>query len=414
MKNANVLIKLVAAILVVSLTAVLFTGCKASQEVVMSFKAENGTTYTITEEELALFMKVRKRLFFYSYFNCTLSYDTQSFWAADSGEKKDSGDGNKTNEQYYKDLIVEQLMSVLVEKYLFEANNLSLTKETQDNFKKNMKTDVTNYGGKGSYKQYFGYTADDYYNIYENMVAKSGMLLEHLCKEGALLEVNDADMEQYYTDNYVGYQYIVLDLVNKVVRDEEGNRVVEKTKDEEGKEIDGDTYKTEKLTDEEKEKKQTLAESILKELGNGKSFEELVQEYSDEYYSVEYPEGWFVDKESTFINATVAEKVKDLEIGEHTAKVIESGNYRYIVKRVELKDKVYEDTDENEYAEFFEGFKDSVEYDKYETYVKGFFGEIQIVDAILNSYTVADTYLNKKSELYRDLLYYRYGYFYPA
>ena len=66
MKNKNVLIKLIAAILVVGLTAVLFAGCKQSQEVVMSFE-KDGKTYTITEEEFALLMKVRKRLFFQRY-----------------------------------------------------------------------------------------------------------------------------------------------------------------------------------------------------------------------------------------------------------------------------------------------------------------------------------------------------------
>ena len=133
----------------------------------------------------------------------------------------------------------------------------------------------------------------------------------------------------------------------------------------------------------------------------------MVQKYSDEYYSVEYPEGWFVDKESTFVNATVTEKVKDLEIGEYTAKVIESGDYRYIVKRVDLKDKVYDDDD---YLEFFTDFEDTVEYDKYENYVKSFFEEITVVDAIVNSYTMEETFLSPYvDEYYRNILYYYYG-----
>ena len=410
MKNSKLLIKLFAAILVVAMTATLFAGCGKSGEVAMSFE-KDGKTYTITEEELSLFMKIRKRLFFYSYFSASIAYDTASFWNADSGK-----DG-KTNEKYYNDLIIEQVKSVLVEKYLFEANNLEIPSKTLDTYKENMKIDVTNYGGKGAYKQYFGYTAADYYDIYETMVTKSGMLLEALCKEGGLLEVKDEDLEKYYTENYVGYQYIVLDLKNKVKRDAEGNRIVKKVKekDENGKEVekDGDTYETEALTTEEKETKQTLADSILAELAkeDGRSFEELIKEYSDEYYSVEYSEGWFVDKEGTFINATVTDKVKDLEIGKYTAKVIESGDYRYIVKRVELKDKVYDD---DKYLEFFTDFEDVVEYDKYENYVKGFYDQIQIVDTIVNKYTIADTYLNPKSELYRDFLYYRYGYFYQA
>ncbi|MBE6664967.1 MAG: hypothetical protein E7603_01925 [Ruminococcaceae bacterium] len=400
MKNTNVLIKLIAAILVVGLTAVLFAGCKQSQEVVMSFE-KDGKTYTITEEEFSLLMKVRKRLFFCNLLYTT-SKDTASFWSSASSEE------GKTNEQYYKGLVMDQVKAVLVEKYLFESLGLTLSQDTLDSYKPSIKSAEKNYGGKGAYKQYFGYTATAYYDIYENMVDKSEELLKHLTAEGALLEVKDEDLDKYYKDHYVGYQYIVLDLKNKVVRDEEGNRVVVKEKDKDGKEVDGDSYKTEELTKEEKETKQTLADSILDVLSKGeKTFEELIQEYSDEYYSVEYPEGWFVDKDSTFINATVTEKVKDLEIGQHTAKVIESGDYRYIVKRVELKEKVYDDDD---YLEFFADFEDTVEYDKYETYVKSFFEDIQVVDEIVNSYTMEETFLSPYvDEYYRNILYYYYG-----
>ncbi|MBR7160937.1 MAG: hypothetical protein IKD07_00840, partial [Clostridia bacterium] len=324
MKNTNVLIKLIAAILVVTMTAVLFTGCNTSNEVVLSFE-KDGKTYTITEEEFSLFMKVRKRLIF-----CNLLYttdkDNETFWTSASSE-----DANKTNEQYYKELTMDQVKSALIEKYLFESLGLTLSEEALAKYEKSaIKTIERAYGGKGAYKQYFGYKATDYYNIYENMVDKSEALLAHLTADGNMLEAKDEDLEKYYLDNYVGYQYIVLDLANKVVRDDEGNRVVTTTKDSEGNEIEGDSYKTEKLTDEEKETKQTLADSILPELNkeDGPSFEELIEKYSDEYYSVEYPEGWFVDKEGTFINSTVTEKVKDLEIGEVTPKVIESGDYR--------------------------------------------------------------------------------------
>ena len=401
MKNSKLLIKLIAAVLVVGLTAVLFAGCGKSQTVVMSFE-EGGQTYTITEEELALLMTVRKRIIFCNNLYTT-SNDTASFWASASSEE------GKTNEQYYKDLTMDQIKAVLVEKYLFDSLGLTLSNEVLSAYKPTIKTAEQNYGGKGAYKQYFGYTASSYYNIYENMVDKSEALLKYLCADGALLEVKDEDLEKYYLDNYVGYQYIVLDLNNKVVRDEEGNRVLEKTKDSEGKEIDGDTYKTEKLTDEEKELKQTLADSILAELNNGASFEELIKEHSDEYYSIEYSEGWFLHKDSTFINSTVTSKLEelDLEIGTYTAKVIESGDYRYIVKRVDLKEKVYDD---DKYLEFFTDYEETVEYDKYENYVKSFFEKIQIDETIVNSYTLEETFLSPYvNDYYRQILYYYYG-----
>ncbi|MBQ3490680.1 MAG: peptidylprolyl isomerase [Clostridia bacterium] len=411
MKNSKLLIKLVAAILVIALTSVLFAGCNTSKTVVMSFTTEDGSeTYEITEDEFSLFMKIQKRLFFYSYFNNLISYDSPSFWSADSGK-----DG-KTNEVYYKELAMDKIKAFLIEEYLFEANGLEISSETLSNFKKQIKTDETNYGGKGAYKQYFGYKASDYGNVYMPAIQRSSMLLETLTKEGALLEVKDTDLETYYKDHYIGYQYIVIDLNNEVVRDEEtGDRVVKKNKDDKGNEVDGDTYETKKLEGEAKEKKQNLAQSILDQLKEGASFEEMIEKYSDEYYSVEYPEGWFLDKELQFLNnKTVDDAAKKLEIGESTGEVIKSGNYHYIVKRVDLKEKVYEDTEENEYAEFFEGFEEVVEYDNYDNYVKGFFDSIQINEEIIKKYTMANTFLNKESALYRDWFYSSYGYFYIA
>ena len=404
MKNTNALTKVIAAILVITMTAVLFAGCNTSNAPVMSF-VKDGKTYTITEDEYSLFLKVRKRLIFCNLLYTT-SKDTASFWATESSE------AGQTNEQYYMALTLEQVKSVLVEKYLFESLGLTLSDEILNSYKPTIKSMEQSYGGKGAYKQYFGYTASDYYNIYDNMVDKSEALLAYLCAEGGLLEVKDEDLASYYQDNFVGYQYIVIDLNNKVVLDEDGNRVVTTTKDSEGNEIDGDSYKTESLTDEEKETKQTLAESILAELAkeDAPTFEELINLYSDEYYSVEYSDGWFVDKEGTFIDSTVTEKVKDLEIGDYTKTVIESGNYQYIVKRVDLKEKVYEDTEENEYYEFFADFEEVVEYDKYENYVKSFFGDIVIAEEIITKYSLENTFLSADVDrYYQEILYYYYG-----
>jgi len=403
MKKTNLFIKLTALVLAVCLTAVLFAGCGSSKTVVMSLE-KDGKTYTITEDEFSLLMRIRKRIIFCNLLYTT-SRDTTGFWQGKSDEEPE-----KTNEQYYKEIVMDQIKAILVEKYLSDSLGVSVSQNTLDGYKSSIKTAEKNYGGKGAYKQYFGYTAATYYNVYEQMVNKSEALLEHLCKEGGLLEVKDADLEAYYLENYVGYQYIVLDMKNKVVRDENGNRVLNKKKDEDGKEVDGDTYKTEEMTKEEKEAKEPLPESILAALKDGtKTFEQLIAEYSDVYYSVEFPEGQFVHKDGTFINTTVNGKVKDLEIGQHTAEAIKSGDYLYIVKRVDLKEKVYDD---DKYSEFFTDYKDAVEYEKYEEYVETFFDDITVVTEITDSekYSMEKTFLSAYvDEYYRNILYY-YGF----
>lgn len=432
MKNKNLWLKLIAMALVVCTATLLFAGCnKKAETTVMSFTADNGKTYTINEQEFDMLMKIRKRIFFCNLLYTT-SKDTASFW-----NEKNSTEKEKTNEQYYKDLVMDQVKAVLVEKYLFEANNLTISQDTLDGYKTSIKTAEKEQGGKGAYKQYYGFTAKANYEIYEPMVDRSEMLYKALCADNAMLAATAETLKAYYEEHYVGYQYIMIDLKNKVVTDENGNRVVntKKEKDETGKEVEvpGDSYKTEKYdsTKEEDKKameaKQNLGASILKELENKTiTFEEAIAKYSDAYYSVEFAEGTFVDKESVFLNSTVNDKVKDLEVGEQYAEVIASGDYHYIVKKVPLKAGVYEEYEkdengeikkdeegkniENKYFDQFKDFEETVEYDSYEKYVESFFDKITVDTAITDKYTMQKTFLSPYVDYYYQMiLYYYYG-----
>lgn len=389
MKKGSLILRLFAAALVACMLISALAGCGDTRTLMSVTK--DGKTYTISTDEFSLLMKIKKLDICCSML-LTRSRDTVSYW-------NQTTDDGETYEQYYKNLILDQTKAILVEKYLFEANGLSISADKLAGYKSDIKTQNTYYGGRGAYKQYFGYTAADYYNIYMLMVARSEAVVDFLFGENGSQKLTAEDLETYYKENYVGYQFIMLDMENKVKLDEEGNRVIAKETDSDGNEVDSDSYETEALTTEEKETKQTLAKVILEELAEGAAFEDMIAKYSDAYYSVEFPEGMFVLKDGTFISTTVTEKIKDLEIGEYTEEAIEvsSSKYQYIVKRVELKDKVYED---EKYLELFEEYEDTVKYDKYENYIKTFFEDITIDEAVSAEYTVADTYLSKYADLY--------------
>ncbi len=400
MKKTNAFTKLIAAALVLCFVMATLASC-GTGEIVMSY--DNGN-YTINEKELSLIMKVKKLDYF-----CNMLYttddDTATFWATDSGNEED-----QTNEEFYKELVTDQTKAILVEKYLFDKLGLTLSQDKLDTYKTSIKESETNYGGKGAYKQYFGYTASDYYNIYMQMVARSEAVLEALCGEGGEYAVTEEDLANYYAEKYVGYQFIVLDMTNKVKRDEDGNRIIATKKDAEGNVEELDYYETETLSEEEKSEKQILADTILAELEAGtKTFEELIAEYSDEYYSVAFPDGQFVLKDGTFINATVTGKVKDLEIGEYTTEAIsvDSDKYQYIVKRIELKDKVYND---DAYLELFTGYEDTVKFDKYEKHIETYLDDVTVNEEILAEYTMKDTFLSQYADdYYMQYLYSYYG-----
>ena len=403
MKNTKIITKLVAFALVLCMAVSMLVSC-GSNDTLMTMTID-GQTYTLTEKEFSLLMTVKKLEYCCSMY-MPRYLDTAETWATET----ESGSG-VTLETYYKNMILDQAKAILVEKYLFDKFGLTISEDTLKTNKENQKMAIEYLGGAGAYKQYYGYTAADYYTTYQEMVARSQAVLNYLCGENGELKVTDTDLATYYTDNYVGYQYIVIDMENKVVLDDEGNRVLEKTTetDENGEkvEVDSDVYKMEALTDDEKSEKQNLAAKIFAELEAGTAtFEQLIELYSDEYYSVKYPEGVFVLEEGTFIDTAVDAAAKELEIGEYTDEAISVGSdaYQYIVKRVELKEEVYND---EAYESLFADYETTVMYTKYEDHIKTFFDNVVVDQAVSGRYTFAETFLSEYADI--NFQYYYYG-----
>ncbi|MBQ8419058.1 MAG: hypothetical protein IJY37_01710 [Clostridia bacterium] len=406
MKNTKLITKLVAFALVLCMAVSMLASC-GSNDAIMSMTID-GNTYTLTEKEFSLLMTIKKLDYCCSMY-MPRAYDTEETWAKETEE----GSGI-TLETYYKNMILDQAKAILIEKYLFDKFDLTISDETVKKNKENEKTAIKNMGGAGAYKQYYGYTAEQYYTTYQDMVARSEAVLDYLCGENGEYKVNDEDLAKFYTENYIGFQYIMLDMKNKVKRDENGNRVLEEIEydheDHEGHDHSADvsdTYELEELSEEEKSEKQNLAATIFAELEAGtKTFEELIELYSDDYYSVEYPEGLFVIEEGTFINATVDAEAKKLEIGEYTDEAISvsSDAYQYIVKRIDLKEAVYND---DHYLSLFDGYEDTVMYDKYENHIKTYFENISVDEAVSARYTFTDTFLSEYADV--NFQYYYYG-----
>ena len=189
MKKRSLFLKLLAAALCACILVAVLAGC-GSARTLMSLTID-GKTYTIDTDELELLMKIRK-LDICCASLVTRSTDNSSFWG------KETEDG-ETYEEFYKNLVMDQMRAVLVEKYLFDVNGLSISEDKIDGYKSSIKTQNELYGGRGAYKQYFGYTASDYYNVYMMMVARSEAVSEFLCGENGEYKVTAEDLETYYT-----------------------------------------------------------------------------------------------------------------------------------------------------------------------------------------------------------------------
>lgn len=395
--------KIVSLLLCVFTLAFSLSSC-GKNAVIATYTAD-GNEYTVTEKEFDFFMKYRKYEYFYSSY-ISAKYDTADFWST----KID--DGN-TIDKTLTDSVVRTAKTVAVEKYLMDKYGLTLDEADVNKAKEDSKKAEKNYGGAGAFKKYWGYTGNDYYN-YQLSVLRSKKVFEFLFSDAGMLALDDGQLEEYYKEHYKQYQFILINTKQKIATDDEGKKqylVYDKNGNsvyvtdisaeflKEKEYTLGYNYKYVNLTDEEKEKKSTLAEELIAQLKNGADFKELAVANSDNFYSSYYPNGLIVDGD--LVNdEKVIEALKDLEVGSYTDAIsISSGDYIYIVKRVELKEKAYEDAFENaedkEYADLFSGYTDTVKNSKYSNYLEELCASVKIEDSIVNKYNMAGTYLSQ-------------------
>lgn len=392
-------IKVIVLVLTIAFIVPCFTSCAAGTKV-LTLKADNGKTYVVNKEQFDFLMCYTKANFFMNRDEpLPSSYDIPAYlW-----EQEMDSETHQTVDDYYKQYVVNQLKGVLVEEYLFDKYNLKLNDEEVAAEKKSVQTAVSNLGGTGSYKQYWGYR---WQMLYDHTLAslRSTAVMEYLYGENGVNKVSEDELEQYYQENFAGYFVIKLDMNNKIKTDEEGNRVRKTTKDSEGVETELDAYEMVALTDEEKEEKALLPQILIYKLEDDVDFQELAVEYSDDYLSVKYADGLYITEAQLtnyLSDSTVISAVQALEVGAYTQPVsVSDGKYTYIVKRVELLEKAYA---EEEYADLFADYEETVKYDKYDELIRNYVELIETNDAVIEKASMANTFLTEYVDYYYQL-----------
>ena len=420
MKKVKNSIKIAALVLALTMVACIFASC--GPKTVMTLTVD-GKTYTANETEYSTFMKISKMNFYLSN-----GYSTQLdsiIWNITAHE-------DETFDDHYTEDVRNLVKTTVVEKYLFEKYGLKLSDETLAGFKSGVKTLNTNYGGRGAYKRYFGYTAQNYYDYYQTALEKSEMIIDYLYKgDNAIDPVTDADLEKYYNEKYSGYMFIYLDMNNAIEKDDDGNYIGLDSSDNkymlkridgedgavmfenigrvDGKEADLDkveivSFSTVELDEDGVSDKATLPEKIIHELDEyDGDFKALALEYSDDYNTYRFENGVLISDSGYIVNNdSVMDAVRALEVGEHTEAIaVSDGQYYYIVKRIELVKDGYKSA---EYEDLFEGFEDTVIYDKYDKVIDEYANKIVVDEEIVSKYKMSTTYLTEYVDYYRQYI----------
>ena len=385
--------KIIAALIVACMIAA--TVCSCGSTPVMTLNADNGQTYTINKSLLNFMMIYVKQTTFINN-GWYSGYDINALWSQNYSD-------DTTYDQYLTATVVSQLRSMLVEEYLFDKFNLTIDAANLAKIKEQKKSLEAQ--GRGAYKQYYGFTTDQLYE-YLLLVEKSSAIVEYLYGDNGVEAVNETDKENYYKEYFKGYQYIMFDMNNKVVLDEDGSKVRTTTTDSDGNTVVNDEYKTEKMTDEEKDEKALLPDKVLKLINEGGDFAELAAEYSDSYLSVKYKDGVFVTS-SILTEAAAKEKIDALEEGEVSEVItVGDGEYSYIVKRVPLIEKVYDEELHPEYVDLFDGYTGSVQDEKYSKLIEKYVDSVTVDEEVINGLSMEKTFLSKSVDYaYQQSLY---------
>jgi len=424
MKTAKLFAKIIAIIMVVAILSTMFVGCESKS--VMTYTVD-GVTYTITENEYRTFMKIVKANVFTSY-GISSAMD-EYVWSI-----KINDETGETYEEYYSAYVENLMKSTLVEKYLFDKYDLELDSSTLEEYKTSIDTINANFGGKGAYKQYFGYTAKDYFDYYQTAIDKSAKILDLLYEsDNALDPVTDEEVETYYNEKYSNYMVIYLDMNNSIAKDEDGNYIgldsssveyklavntdengvvtienlgrvdgkpIEHTHADGEVHVEGDeevvitSFKMTALDEDGVAEKSNVPALIANAIENGEDFKSLALKYSDSYVTFKFEDGVYVTENGYIVNnEAVMSAARKLEIGENTGSIeVSDGKYVYIIKRVPLAEKAYL---EEEYEDLFASFEDDVMYDKYQKVVDTYINGIVVDEETLSKFTMKDTFLTK-------------------
>ena len=379
----KILKKLAALVLVSVMVALCFTGCSGGGKKAMELDGES-----LSVNMIQLFLSRMKGTLAssYAYGESALA---DSFW-----DTVVSSDGTTYNDLYTSE-VIEDAKTYLAALYAFEQEGLELPKSTVDEIDEEIERMIEDDadGSKNTFNSMLKSYGVNHRMLREAylMEAKIAMLNDHL-----FASLDKSIIEEYYQANYVRFKQVFIytyDLVyytdengddvyydstdskriaydeskpkkygsdGKVITDKNGDAIrvtddgriaYDKQNGKRSPVLDENGYQLHRdYTKEELIAASDRAQLILEESEkkNYTLFDRLVDDYGEDEGMVQYPNGYYMTKNSEYDVKKVLDAVFEMEVGE--VKRVDSEYGIHVVMKYELDKGAY---DNKENADFF-------------------------------------------------------------
>ncbi len=248
--------------------------------------------------------------------------------------------GEQFNNQTIGDFFTEQIVDIaktyLAGWYLFdEVYKLTLPDSLIEQVDSRIEDGISNAGDRRSFNKKLGemdlnidrlreiYIIEEKVSyLYAYLYGDQTMGLEGVEK------ITDADLQEYFVNNYIAVEHILINTTIQYVLDEDGKY----TYDENGE------CKYTELSEEETKQKEALADEIMKRIENGEDFKELQKQYNDDLDAGSYPDGYLLEENGSY-PTNFKKAAFDMEPGE--VRMVEESYGRHIIRKLELNPEAY-------------------------------------------------------------------------
>lgn len=293
--------------------------------------------------------------------------DKESFWTSDYGD-------GMTPESVFNQYILDFVKEITAASYLFDYYKLSLSETAENDIDSEINDLVENYGGGSeaefnSYASNFGINKKILRQILE-METKHSVIQSYLYQNNIIEAVSDEDREEYYQSSFAHTKHIYISTSYSFNIAEDGTYIYD----------DSGSYLTD-LTEAQAKAQKELADKIEAEL-TADNFEEMMAKYNEDPTASGYPDGYYFSANSDYVQSYIT---KALTMDEGEIVRIDTTDAVFFIKKYPLEEKAYEN---DEYADFFDGYDTTIKTLKYRSFIDTYFAEMQVEDNLTAIYSI--------------------------